>query len=258
MWIRCTCEWAVRLNKSRWTHTIMYVQTNYVHVNTTAYSLSHMYTHSLSHMYAHVHINTTAYSISHMYVHSHMHVPMDTTAHPHVPLMWTRCYSTGWRRPARCLKLQNFFHKRTTNYRAPLRKMTYEDKAPCASTPPCSWFERTELFVFLCSCGYDSSFTCTARSHVHLFHMHSTFTSRACSRVNLIHMCSSVHHDSFLATGEGGEQCDSFTRVTWCVSYVQQDALIQVRMSLSYNESRDSLQHTVAHCNTLQHTTFFF
>ena len=36
---------------------------------------------------------------------------------------------TGWRRLIGCLKLQVIFRKRVTNYRALLRKVTYEDKA---------------------------------------------------------------------------------------------------------------------------------
>ena len=45
---------------------------------------------------------------------------------------------TGWRRSIGCLKLQVIFRKRATNYRSLLRKMIYEDKAPYASTPPCT------------------------------------------------------------------------------------------------------------------------
>jgi len=36
---------------------------------------------------------------------------------------------TGWQRLIGCLTLQIIFHKRATNYRAFLRKMTYKDKA---------------------------------------------------------------------------------------------------------------------------------
>jgi len=49
-----------------------------------------------------------------------------------------RTFSTGWWRPIECLKLQAIFCKRATNYKALLRKMTYEDKASYDSTPPCS------------------------------------------------------------------------------------------------------------------------
>jgi len=46
-------------------------------------------------------------------------------------------HDTGWRRLRGCLELQVIFRKRATNYRALLRKMTYEDKASYDSTPPC-------------------------------------------------------------------------------------------------------------------------
>ena len=44
---------------------------------------------------------------------------------------------TGCRRPIECLELQVIFRKRATNSRALLRKITYEDKASSASSPPC-------------------------------------------------------------------------------------------------------------------------
>jgi len=48
-------------------------------------------------------------------------------------LSWTskcgRMSITRWRRPVGCLQLQVIWHKRATNYRALLRKMTYKDKA---------------------------------------------------------------------------------------------------------------------------------
>jgi len=44
--------------------------------------------------------------------------------------------TTGWRRCIGCLKLQVSFRKGATNYRVLLRKMTYQDKAPYASSPP--------------------------------------------------------------------------------------------------------------------------
>jgi len=47
---------------------------------------------------------------------------------------------TGWWRLIGCFKLRVIFRKRTTNSRALLRKMTYEDKTSYDSTPPCSGF----------------------------------------------------------------------------------------------------------------------
>jgi len=47
-------------------------------------------------------------------------------------------FDTGWQRLIGCLKLLVIFRKRTTNYRALLRKMTYKDKASYASSAPCT------------------------------------------------------------------------------------------------------------------------
>jgi len=44
---------------------------------------------------------------------------------------------TGWQKPIGCLKLQVSFHKKATDYRALLQKMTYKDKASYRSSPPC-------------------------------------------------------------------------------------------------------------------------
>jgi len=49
-----------------------------------------------------------------------------------------RVAKTGWQRLTGCLKLQVVFRKRATKYRALLRKMIHEHKAPYASTLPCS------------------------------------------------------------------------------------------------------------------------
>jgi len=43
---------------------------------------------------------------------------------------------TGWRRLIRSPKLQIIVHKRATNYRSLLRKMTYKDKGSYESSPP--------------------------------------------------------------------------------------------------------------------------
>ena len=45
---------------------------------------------------------------------------------------------SGWRRLLGCLEFLVIFRKRATNYRALLRKMTYEDKTSYDSTPPCA------------------------------------------------------------------------------------------------------------------------
>jgi len=52
--------------------------------------------------------------------------------------MHTSTMPTAWQRLIGCLKMQIIFRKRATNYRALMRKMTYEDKASCGSSPPCT------------------------------------------------------------------------------------------------------------------------
>jgi len=54
---------------------------------------------------------------------------------------------TGWRRCIGCLKLHVSFRKRATNYRALWRKMTYQDKASYASSPPCTNMSKVTAFV---------------------------------------------------------------------------------------------------------------
>jgi len=48
-------------------------------------------------------------------------------------------WTTGWQWPIGCLKSQVIFHKRATNYRALLPKMTHKDKASYDSTPSCTY-----------------------------------------------------------------------------------------------------------------------
>jgi len=45
---------------------------------------------------------------------------------------------TEWRRLIGSPELQIIFHKRATKYRSLLRKMTYRDKGPYESPPPCT------------------------------------------------------------------------------------------------------------------------
>jgi len=57
-------------------------------------------------------------------------------------------HNTGWRRLVGCLKLQVIFRKRATNYRALVRKMTYEDKASYGSSPPCTSIYGGYMLVY--------------------------------------------------------------------------------------------------------------
>ena len=77
---------------------------------------------------------------------------------------------TGWRRLIGCLQLQVILHKRATNYRALLQKMTYEDKTSYDSTPFLLWQDacichfacmpciyvcvREREVVYVCVCAF--------------------------------------------------------------------------------------------------------
>jgi len=53
-------------------------------------------------------------------------------------LIFSSQLGTMWRRCKGCLKLHVISRKKSTNYRALSRKMTYKEKASYDSTPPCS------------------------------------------------------------------------------------------------------------------------
>jgi len=59
------------------------------------------------------------------------------TLHHTAPHCTTLHHTTGWRRLIGSPKLQIVFHKRATNYRSLLWKMTYKDKGSYESSPPC-------------------------------------------------------------------------------------------------------------------------
>jgi len=92
-----------------------------------------------------------------------MHDSLQYTTHLYVCLTCEilHVWSIGWRRPIGCLRLQVISRKRATNYRALLRKMTYNDTAWCGSSPPCiiynvsykSYFIYAILWMGL-TCGW--------------------------------------------------------------------------------------------------------
>ena len=63
---------------------------------------------------------------------------------------------TGWRRLIGCLKLQVIFRNRANNYRALLRKITYENKASYATlyfSTSLSHLKATCSLSFVCMCA---------------------------------------------------------------------------------------------------------
>jgi len=86
------------------------------------------------------------------------------------------------------LKLQGTFRRRTTDYRALLRKMTYEDKASYDSTPPC----------IFCRCKWELNLpihTCKKNTHTHVCTSTCTRTHRyAHVKTHMhIYMCKNTY-----------------------------------------------------------------
>ena len=163
---------------------------------------------------------------------------------------------TGWRRLMKylawlihmCDVLQVVFCKRATNYRALLQKMTYKDKAPCDSRPPCTHsYMSCDLFIcvatlkHMCettqSHEWQHSNTCvTWRNPTCGMHVsHSTFLAVCSSRV--------WEYDTWHCLGFRDDTCvwhDAIIRVacmcvTWLIhichvtySYVRQHSIICV------------------------------
>ena len=98
--------------------------------------------------------------------------------------MTSKDMSTRWRRPVGCLKLQVIFRKGATDYRALLRKMTYEDKASYGR----SSLATASVSVYICV-------TWLLQMGRHMWR-------------DSIHMCDMTHSH----VGH-----DSFTCVTWLI-----------------------------------------
>ena len=62
-------------------------------------------------------------------------------------------HDTGWRRLIGSPKLQIIFHKRATQYRSLLPKMTYKDKGSYESSQPCRnlFWKKTYLVGLVCT-----------------------------------------------------------------------------------------------------------
>ena len=152
------------------THTNKYicVYTYIDRAHTKILSALGLYTHTLkTYTNVNVYVNTerahmqmlTALGL-YTHTYSHTHSLSVTQIYVYIYRSCEYADSTGWRRLIGCLKLQIIFCKRATNYRALLRKMTYEDKPSYASSPPCigpgtfntSAFTRTHTHTYMNTC----------------------------------------------------------------------------------------------------------
>ena len=146
---------------------------------------------------------------------------------------------TGWRRLIGCLKLQVIFRKRATNHRALLQKINYEDKAPYASTSPCTRCSSPpsalhEVLVLAASSRHihPTSFLPAPRrgnARDAVFHVHPTSSLPAHERA-MLEMLGSSHHPGICQGGEripadrqSRDTCSSRERVSnFCTDKLQQ------------------------------------
>ena len=82
-----------------------------------------------------------------------------------------RYFSTWWRSPIGCLKLQVIFRKRATIVRSLWREMTCKDKASYGSSPPCT-YDMTRLWVVWLVYTWYDAFICDM---THLYMWHDSF-----------------------------------------------------------------------------------
>ena len=105
----------------------------YVYICIYMCTYGYMYTYIYTFIYIYIHIYTCKY----IYI---LLLRAPTPAIPcGIPCAFSRTYViTRWQRCKEYLELWISFCKRANNYRALLRKMAHNDKAPCESWPPCT------------------------------------------------------------------------------------------------------------------------
>jgi len=147
------------------------------HCNALQHTATHCNTlrHNATHYSTMQHTATQCSTLQHTATHCNTLQHTETT-HPLALLtvlmsltlvIWFGTFSTGWRRPIGCLKLQVIFRKIATDYRALLRKMTCKDKASYDSTPLCS---PVNVWVYLHSYAH-MQFVC----YIYRGHSYKTF-----------------------------------------------------------------------------------
>jgi len=107
-------------------------------------------------------------------------------------------YDTGWRRCIGCLKLQVSFHKRATNYRALLRKMTYEVRHPTHLRHPVRSPSSVKIHVYDTTHSHvqHDFFRAKRRIHMDSYVWHTTIIEPVSALEPLFPSCSCVWRES--------------------------------------------------------------
>jgi len=177
-----------------------------------------------------------------------------------------------------CLKLQVSFRERATNYRALLRKMTCEQKASYASSPPCIttdaiWASKRKQVDFekkiwwcVCFAGTKRPYT-ILRDHIPQCDkwFHSTIVKNILVQINDFSYIPLywVLYRHRIHRGSLDSEMKSTTSSFWntqhtathCDALYHTTALCKtLRHTATRCNTRQTLQHCATHCNTPQHS----
>jgi len=127
------------------THACIHTSCIHTYIDACVHSCAHTYIHTYIHAYLHAYTNTNKHT-----THKHAQMPRSlsgkhTHTHTHTHTHAHMC--TAWRNLIGSPKLQIVFHKRATEYRSLVRKMTYKHKGSYESWPPCM---HTHASVYAC------------------------------------------------------------------------------------------------------------
>jgi len=118
-------------------HTCIHV---YIHTYIYVYKYIYAYVYTYIYIYICIFIYICMYMYTYIYTHIHIHISMYICIQLFFGKVARRDTAPGnsfrVAKTIRCPELQFIFRKRAPNYRAPMRKMTYKDKASYGFLPP--------------------------------------------------------------------------------------------------------------------------
>ena len=153
--------------------------------------------------------------------------------------------ATGWRRPIGCLKSQVIFRKRAPNYKALLRKMTYEDKTSYHSTPPCIrvWWNPHSI----CICVWTSyMYLCLMKS----IYMYRCALLRAPPHLGAADSYAQSHTATALHGNRNTLQQQHAATATHCTINTRQQQHAATATHCDSNTLRQQHTATATHCNS--------
>jgi len=176
---------SARLAWRNWSHRMMYVYVYTrrficIHVCVCAYMYiaTYVWTHMKMYIYVCVHICMYTYRYSHPPTHTYIYLFRQNSRDE----LETAAYATGWRTGIGCLKVQVSFRKRAAKNRAFVQKISFNDKASYASSPPVYMCVHTYVCAHIGVYTYDCVCVCVCvcvcisidwHTYTHAWHTHT-------------------------------------------------------------------------------------